>query len=79
MASWSMGLTCEICLGPRRVAGLATGRVRQSGEWEEPSPVHHRVSVEGHEENLAATSRTHRCEEYLERENITRFKVSLSQ
>lgn len=39
--------------------GPANGRVRQSGLWEEPSPVHHRVSVEGHEENLAATSRAH--------------------
>lgn len=52
------------------------GRVESGGE---PSPVHHRVSVEGHEENLAATSRTHRCEEYLERENIPSFKFSLSQ
>lgn len=31
--------------------------VRQSEDVrDEPSPVHHRVSVEGHEENLAATS-----------------------
>lgn len=28
-------------------------------QWEEPSPVHHRVSVEGHEENLAATTGAH--------------------
>lgn len=55
----------EICRGPGRVAGLANGRVRQSGQWEESSPVHHGVSVEGHEENLAATSRTDRCEEDL--------------
>lgn len=38
--------------------------VRPGGQ-EETSPVHHRVSVECHEENLAATTRTHRCKEYL--------------
>lgn len=35
---------------------------------EESSPVHHGVPVEGHEENLTATSGTDRCKEYLERE-----------
>lgn len=32
------------------------------------SPVHHRVSVEGHEENLAAASGTHRRKEDLQEE-----------
>lgn len=53
-------------------------RMMQSEEWEELSPVHHGVSVEGHEENLAATSRTHRCKEYLEKENIARLQCSFS-
>lgn len=56
MTSRSNGIICEICLGPRWVAGPAIGTVRRGGQWEEPSPVHHRVSIEGHEENLAATS-----------------------
>lgn len=29
-------------------------------------PVHHGASVQGHEENLTAASRTHRGEEHLE-------------
>lgn len=32
------------------------------------SPVHHRIPVECHEENLAAASRTHRCKEHLKGE-----------
>lgn len=31
----------------------------------EGSPVHHGASVEGHEEDLAAASGAHRCEEHL--------------
>lgn len=64
MASQLIRLICEMCGGPMQVTRLANGRMRQRVQWE-TSPVHHRVSVECHEENLAATSRTHGCKEYL--------------
>lgn len=50
-------------LPPRRNGCSAWGR---GGSWVEVLPVHHGASVQGHEENLTAASRTHRGEEHLE-------------
>lgn len=48
---------------------LVGGRGRSGGG---ASPVHHGASVEGHEEDLAAASRTHRGKEHLERGRVRR-------
>lgn len=67
--TWCLTYACEI--PPRAWVGDEPAqweRAVQRRWWEDSSPVHHGVPVEGHEENLTATSGTDRCKEYLERE-----------